>query len=178
MQFLRRLPVARLAVWRSCTRYHPSRAPGLSRCYSADSPLADHSQVVVCGGGIVGCSVAYHLAKLGWSDVVLLEQGRYGVVTATLQLVMCACNSYLACEPDITIVLCYSVSGGTTWHAAGLINPLKGGINDVKLSQYAIDLFPKLEQETDVSTGMSLVLMLYYHRNASNKILYPDICRM
>ena len=49
----------------------------------------------------------------------------------------------------------YSVSGGTTWHAAGLINPIKGGINDIKLSQYAIDLFPKLEQETDASTGMT-----------------------
>ncbi len=28
------------------------------------------------GGGIVGCSVAYHLAKKGWKDVVVLEQGR------------------------------------------------------------------------------------------------------
>lgn len=55
-------------------------------------------------------------------------------------------------------MLCYSVSGGTTWHAVGLINPLKGDINDIKLSQYAIDLFPKLEQETDASTGMSTVL--------------------
>ena len=32
------------------------------------------AQVVVVGGGIVGCSVAYHLTKLGFSDVVLLEQ--------------------------------------------------------------------------------------------------------
>ncbi len=32
------------------------------------------ARVVVVGGGIVGCSVAYHLAKLGWSDVVLLER--------------------------------------------------------------------------------------------------------
>lgn len=61
---------------------------------------------------------------------------------------------YLARGNRLTIILCCSVSGGTTWHAAGLINPLRGGINDVKLSQYAIDLFPKLEQETDASTGM------------------------
>jgi 4-methylaminobutanoate oxidase (formaldehyde-forming) len=33
-----------------------------------------NSQVVVIGGGIVGCSVAYHLAKLGRNDVVLLER--------------------------------------------------------------------------------------------------------
>ena len=30
--------------------------------------------MVIVGGGIIGCSVAYHLAKLGWKDVVLLEQ--------------------------------------------------------------------------------------------------------
>ena len=33
------------------------------------------ARVVIVGGGIVGCSVAYHLAKAGWKDVVLLEQG-------------------------------------------------------------------------------------------------------
>lgn len=36
--------------------------------------LPGHAQVVIVGGGIVGCSVAYHLAQLGWSDVVLLER--------------------------------------------------------------------------------------------------------
>ncbi len=35
-----------------------------------------HARVVVIGGGIMGCSVAYHLAKLGQNDVALLEQGR------------------------------------------------------------------------------------------------------
>ena len=38
--------------------------------------LPQAAQVVVCGGGVVGCSVAYHLAKLGWTDVIVLEQGR------------------------------------------------------------------------------------------------------
>jgi 4-methylaminobutanoate oxidase (formaldehyde-forming) len=33
-----------------------------------------HAQVVVIGGGVIGCNVAYHLTKLGWSDVVLLER--------------------------------------------------------------------------------------------------------
>src|SRR5262245_55782918 len=33
-----------------------------------------HARVVVIGGVIVGCSVAYHLTKLGWRDVVLLER--------------------------------------------------------------------------------------------------------
>ena len=36
--------------------------------------MKSHAQVVVIGGGITGCSVLYHLTKLGWSDVVLLER--------------------------------------------------------------------------------------------------------
>jgi len=38
------------------------------------SELKSHAQVVVIGGGVVGCSVAYHLSKLGWPDVILLER--------------------------------------------------------------------------------------------------------
>ena len=36
--------------------------------------IPQHKQVVIIGGGIIGCSVAYHLCKLGMSDVVLLER--------------------------------------------------------------------------------------------------------
>jgi 4-methylaminobutanoate oxidase (formaldehyde-forming) len=38
------------------------------------SPLPTHARVVVIGGGIVGVSVAYHLARRGWTDTVLLER--------------------------------------------------------------------------------------------------------
>ncbi|MFI5300194.1 MAG: FAD-dependent oxidoreductase [Polyangiales bacterium] len=38
--------------------------------------LPQRARVVVIGGGIIGCSVAYHLAKMGWKDVVLLERDR------------------------------------------------------------------------------------------------------
>ena len=37
--------------------------------------LPKQAQVVIIGGGVIGCSVAYHLTKLGWSDIVLLERG-------------------------------------------------------------------------------------------------------
>ena len=38
------------------------------------SDIPDSSKVVVIGGGVIGCSVAYHLTKFGWNDVVLLER--------------------------------------------------------------------------------------------------------
>lgn len=38
--------------------------------------LPSDARVVIIGGGIIGCSVAYHLAKLGWQDVVILERGQ------------------------------------------------------------------------------------------------------
>jgi glycine cleavage system aminomethyltransferase T/glycine/D-amino acid oxidase-like deaminating enzyme len=38
------------------------------------SDLPKKARVVIIGGGIIGCSVAYHLTKLGWKDVVLLER--------------------------------------------------------------------------------------------------------
>lgn len=42
----------------------------------APDSLPAHARVVIIGGGVIGCSVAYHLTKHGWRDVVLLEQGR------------------------------------------------------------------------------------------------------
>ena len=38
--------------------------------------LPDRAQVVIVGGGIVGCSIAYHLTRRGLTDVLLLEQGQ------------------------------------------------------------------------------------------------------
>jgi glycine cleavage system aminomethyltransferase T/glycine/D-amino acid oxidase-like deaminating enzyme len=39
------------------------------------STLPGHARVVVIGAGIVGSSLAYHLARLGWTDIVLLDKG-------------------------------------------------------------------------------------------------------
>ena len=39
-----------------------------------DTSLPQAAKAVIIGGGVVGCSVAYHLAKLGWRDIILLER--------------------------------------------------------------------------------------------------------
>ena len=36
--------------------------------------LPKSTKVVVVGGGVAGCSVAYHLAKFGWKDTILLQE--------------------------------------------------------------------------------------------------------
>ena len=83
--------------------------------------LPKHAQVIIVGGGIAGASTAYHLAKLGITDVVLLEQGK------------------LTC--------------GTTWHAAGLVGQTRATRNATRMSQYGIELYASLEQETGLATG-------------------------
>ena len=41
------------------------------------TPILPHNaRVVVIGGGVIGCSVAYHLAEMGWKDIVLLERDK------------------------------------------------------------------------------------------------------
>ena len=42
------------------------------------SPFPGETKVVIVGGGIAGASVAYHLTRMGWKDVVLLEQNKLG----------------------------------------------------------------------------------------------------
>src|SRR5437870_6957749 len=43
---------------------------------STHTTVPTHARVVVVGGGVIGTSVLYHLALLGWKDLVLLERDR------------------------------------------------------------------------------------------------------
>jgi 4-methylaminobutanoate oxidase (formaldehyde-forming) len=47
----------------------------VSEVPTSSTSVPERARVVIIGGGVIGCSTAYHLAKLGWTDVVLLEQG-------------------------------------------------------------------------------------------------------
>jgi glycine cleavage system aminomethyltransferase T/glycine/D-amino acid oxidase-like deaminating enzyme len=46
------------------------------RCYDSavEITVPERARAVVVGGGVAGCSIAYHLARLGWTDIVLIEQ--------------------------------------------------------------------------------------------------------
>ena len=48
---------------------------------STPTEIPKRASAVVIGGGVIGCSVAYHLAKLGWSDVLLLERRQFSCGT-------------------------------------------------------------------------------------------------
>ena len=48
----------------------------MTSTFSTPPAVPDRARVVVVGGGVIGTSVAYHLAHLGWTDVVLLERDR------------------------------------------------------------------------------------------------------
>ncbi len=83
--------------------------------------LPDRTEVLVIGGGVVGCSVAYHLTRRGITDVTIIEQGE--------------------------------LTGGTTWHAAGLVSQLKASHSLTRLATYSARLFEELEDETGQATG-------------------------
>ncbi|MCP4331491.1 MAG: FAD-binding oxidoreductase, partial [Gammaproteobacteria bacterium] len=45
------------------------------------SQIPERASAVIIGGGVIGSSVAYHLVRLGWSDVVLLERMQFSCGT-------------------------------------------------------------------------------------------------
>ncbi len=46
-----------------------------------------------------------------------------------------------------------SLTSGTSWHAAGIVGPLRATPNMTRLASYALDLFPRLEDDTGLATG-------------------------
>ena len=68
--------------------------------------MKDHCRVVVIGGGVVGASVIYHLAKFGWTDVCLLERS---VLTAGSSWHAAGGIHALNADPNIAALQAYTI---------------------------------------------------------------------
>ena len=56
-------------------------------------------------------------------------------------------------EQDVVLLERNQLTSGTSWHAAGIVGPLRATPNMTRLASYALQLFPELEAETGLSTG-------------------------
>ncbi|MGR3678683.1 MAG: FAD-dependent oxidoreductase, partial [Paracoccaceae bacterium] len=54
---------------------------------------------------------------------------------------------------DVVLLERNQLTSGTSWHAAGIVGPLRATPNMTRLASHALELFPRLEQETGMSTG-------------------------
>ncbi len=105
--------------------------------------LPAHAQIVVIGGGIIGCSTAYHLARDHKAEVVLLEQGK--------------------------------LTGGSTWHAAGLVGQLRSSASITQVLKYSVDLYKRLKDETGLETGWKMTGCLRLACNQDRWIEYKRL---
>src|SRR2546423_13916763 len=96
-------------------------------CSVPTDQIPARARVVIIGGGIVGASVAYHLTLLGWTDLVLVEQGQLscgttwhaaglvGVLRATengTRLVQYSADLYSRLEVETGLATGYRRCGG------------------------------------------------------------------
>lgn len=71
------------------------------------STLKSHYRVVVIGGGVVGCSVLYHLAKFGWTDIALIERN---VLTAGSSWHAAGGVHALNADPNMAALQAYTIN--------------------------------------------------------------------
>ncbi|MEK9936341.1 MAG: FAD-dependent oxidoreductase, partial [Rhodobiaceae bacterium] len=68
--------------------------------------MKSHYRVVVIGGGVVGASIIYHLAKMGWSDICLIERS---VLTAGSSWHAAGGVHALNADPNISALQAYTI---------------------------------------------------------------------
>ena len=79
--------------------------------------MKQKSKIIIVGAGITGASTAYHLAKLGWKDITVLDQGPL------------------------------FETGGSTTHAPGGVFQTNASSMMCKFAQYTVKLLSSLEYE-------------------------------
>jgi glycine/D-amino acid oxidase-like deaminating enzyme len=113
----------------AATTASPTTASPTTASSSTTASLPSRAQVVIIGGGVIGTSVAYHLTALGWTDVLLLEQGTLSCGTtwhaaglvgqlraseAGTRLVQYSCELYDRLEAETGLSAGYRRCGGLT----------------------------------------------------------------
>ncbi|MDB5552957.1 MAG: putative oxidoreductase protein [Rhizobium sp.] len=101
---------------------------------------------MIIGGGVIGLGIAYHLAELGVTDVILIERNQ--------------------------------LTSGTSWHAAGIVGPLRASLNLTHLACYATELFPALEAKTGQTSGYQRTGGLWLARNDDRMVELRRIAHM
>ena len=84
--------------------------------------LPKHAQVVIIGAGIAGCSVAYHLTKLGWHEIVVVDQGPL------------------------------FETGGSTTHAPGLVFQINASKTMTEFARHSVELWTQMELDGEPCT--------------------------
>ena len=120
------------------------------------SGLPTKARAVIIGGGVIGCSVAYHLAKLGWKDVVLLERkqltcgttwhaaGLIGQLRATAnmtQLAKYSAELYATLEAETGVATGFKQNGSVSVAlTAARLEELKRGASMAKTFGLEVDV--------------------------------------
>ena len=97
---------------------------------------------MIIGGGVAGCSIAYHLALAGCRDVLLLDRGE--------------------------------LTGGSTFHSAGLVGQLRSTIALTRINMASVELYRRLREDTEIDPGWRQVGSL---RLASSKARMVELRR-
>ncbi|NQV44640.1 MAG: FAD-binding oxidoreductase, partial [Rhodospirillales bacterium] len=107
---------------------------------SSTTEIPTQARVVIIGGGIIGCSTAYHLGKMGWNDVVLLERAK---LTSGSTFHAAGLVGQLRSNANVTQLLKYSVElydnleaetgQATGWKMSGC---LRLATNDQRMIDY------------------------------------------
>ncbi|MCH7610884.1 MAG: FAD-dependent oxidoreductase [Chloroflexi bacterium] len=118
--------------------------------------MRDQARVVIIGGGIIGCSIAYHLAKAGWTDVVLLEKGE---LTSGSTFHSAGLVSHFRTSPTLMRLMKYSVNlyqqfnlevgEGLGWYEVGSLR-LASSENQLKQLQRQVSTAKALGLEVGI----------------------------